>query len=65
MMQLYQPWLREIRAWAKLNGNIREVWLFGSRARGSAKPRSDVDLAIALTPRAFGNYIALGDQWQG
>jgi uncharacterized protein len=26
---------------------VRQVWLFGSRARGDAAPRSDVDIAIA------------------
>lgn len=25
---------------------VRRVWLFGSRAKGSAKPGSDVDLAL-------------------
>ncbi len=26
---------------------IEQVWLFGSRARGDAAPRSDIDIAIA------------------
>lgn len=26
---------------------VERVWLFGSRARGDARPRSDIDLAIA------------------
>lgn len=25
---------------------LRQVWLFGSRARGTARPNSDVDLAV-------------------
>ncbi len=28
---------------------IEEVWLYGSRARGDAKPDSDADLAIVLS----------------
>lgn len=30
---------------------VERVWLFGSRARGDARPRSDIDLAIEA-PRA-------------
>ncbi|NTU52900.1 MAG: nucleotidyltransferase domain-containing protein [Chlorobiaceae bacterium] len=30
----------------KENGNIRRAILFGSRAKGVAKPNSDIDLAI-------------------
>lgn len=29
---------------------IRQVWLFGSRARGSHRPASDIDLALELAP---------------
>ncbi len=64
MMDLTQQWLRDLRSWASANGNVRELWLFGSRAVGHAKPESDVDLAIALMPDALGNYVALGDGWQ-
>lgn len=37
----------QLRAWPWVDA----VWLFGSRARGDALPRSDIDLAFA-TPRA-------------
>jgi predicted nucleotidyltransferase len=30
---------------------VDAIWLFGSRAQGTARPRSDIDLAI-LCPRA-------------
>jgi predicted nucleotidyltransferase len=62
-MDMPKVWLRDLRAWASANGNVRELWLFGSRADGHARPDSDVDIAIALMPAAFafGNYIALGD----
>lgn len=69
-MQLPQPWLKGIQEWAAKNGSIREVWLFGSRARGDSTEDSDVDLAVTLMPAkgshnwALGNYAALGDSWQ-
>ena len=50
--------------------SIREVWLFGSRAKCTARPDSDIDLAIYLMPPsgkhdwAYGAYQALGDAWQ-
>lgn len=59
-----------LRAWATANRSVRQIWLFGSRAKGTARPDSDVDVAIALMPAsgrhdwALGNYVAFGDRWQ-
>ena len=69
-MDMRDEWLYGLCSWAQQNDSIRELWLFGSRAGGTSRPDSDVDIAIALTaPRgkddwALGNYFALGDQWQ-
>jgi len=66
-----EEWLRDLRSWASKNENVRQLWLFGSHARGNSREDSDVDLAIALMPPvgkhdwALGNYSALGDVWQG
>jgi predicted nucleotidyltransferase len=59
-----------IVAWAAGNDCVREIWLFGSRARGNSRPDSDIDLAIVLMPSsqgtdwAFGTYQSKGDEWQ-
>jgi hypothetical protein len=29
---------------------VRELWLFGSRAKGTSEPESDIDIALALMP---------------
>jgi len=69
-VQLPDAWLRSIQHWAEQNGNIQEVWLFGSRARGEATEVKDVDIAITLRPPkdnhdwALGNYQKFGDDWQ-
>ena len=69
-MDMRPEWIRGLREWAEANGNVRQLWLFGSRARGDARENSDVDIAITLVPPdgnhdwAFGNYTALGDAWQ-
>ena len=63
-MDMRPEWIRGLREWAEANGNVRQLWLFGSRARGDARENSDVDIAITLVPSAFGNYTALGDAWQ-
>jgi type I restriction enzyme S subunit len=40
----------------------REVWAFGSRAKGMAKPYSDLDLAIITTaPLSLAQGAALAD----
>jgi predicted nucleotidyltransferase len=47
-MQMREEWLRDLRSWAAANESVRELWLFGSRARGDAREDSNVDLALAL-----------------
>ena len=70
-MDMRAEWLRGLREWAAANDNVRQLWLFGSRARGDARENSDVDIALALMPRdgkhdwAFGNYFALEGEWKG
>lgn len=38
-------WLK-IQLVLKSFSNIEKVWLYGSRAKGSAKPYSDIDIAL-------------------
>jgi predicted nucleotidyltransferase len=39
---------RAVTALVAGRAGVREVWLFGSLARGNATPRSDADLLIVL-----------------
>ena len=63
-------WHRELCGWARKNESVRELWLFGSRAKGTSRPDSDVDLALVLIPPkgkhdwALGNYVALQSDWK-
>jgi len=69
-MQMEAGWLQLLEAWAEAHQAVRELWLFGSRSQGRARPESDVDLALVLMPPvgktdwALGDYAALGDKWQ-
>src|SRR5258707_11681836 len=69
-MDMQDEWLRGLCAWSAANENVRELWLFGSRARGDARESSDVDLALALMPPrgnhdwALGNYLCLEREWK-
>ncbi len=45
-------------SWAA-DGKVAAVYLFGSRARGSHRPRSDVDLAVVL-----GASLSAADRWR-
>jgi predicted nucleotidyltransferase len=57
-----------IREWAAHTRYVDEVRLFGSRAKGNAKPGSDVDLAITVggsdPGNILGNYFAESQRWQ-
>jgi predicted nucleotidyltransferase len=69
-MDMQDGWLRGLRSWAAANESVRQLWLFGSRARGEAREDSDVDIALALMPPvnnhdwALGNYFALESEWK-
>jgi|GEM_PF-2774845 len=63
-------WIEALRRWAVNNENIAELWLFGSRAKGTAHPMSDIDIAIQLMPPtgnhnwALANFIEFFDDWK-
>ncbi len=42
-------YIEQLIQFAQLRSGIDEVSIFGSRARGDNKPRSDIDLAIKYT----------------
>ncbi|MCJ2065878.1 nucleotidyltransferase domain-containing protein [Methylobacterium sp. J-088] len=69
-LDVERAWLPALAAWAAGRPKVAEVWLFGSRAKGTARPDSDVDLGLVLVPGEpghdwpEGNYQALGDRWQ-
>ncbi len=48
--QLTARQLQDLRAWATKHPEIIEIWVIGSRARGSARPDSDLDLTMQLDP---------------
>jgi len=64
-------WKTGLIGWARGNSSIRELWLFGNRAKGIARVNSVVDLGLCLTPAnrrhdwAFENFIALHADWRG
>jgi predicted nucleotidyltransferase len=56
-----ETWRRPIVAWAKSTRGVDELWLFGSRAKGTSRPGSDVDIAVALVPARGADDWALSD----
>lgn len=39
---------RALAAWAKRSPIVNRLWIFGSRARGTERPDSDLDVAIEI-----------------
>ena len=64
-------WKTGLISWARVNLSIRELWFFGSRAKGAARVNSIVDVGLALSLASRGhdwaleNYIALHTDWRG
>jgi predicted nucleotidyltransferase len=42
---------RIVGEWADGNEYVAEVWLFGSYAKGTQRPESDIDLAVKIRGR--------------
>ena len=38
----------KLNQWASSRSAIRRLWIYGSRARGDAHPKSDLDVALEL-----------------
>jgi len=69
-MDMRDEWISALREWAAHNDSVRELWLFGSRAKGTSRPDSDVDIALALMPPngkhnwALAAYIEFFEDWK-
>ncbi|MEW5963407.1 MAG: nucleotidyltransferase domain-containing protein [Pseudomonadota bacterium] len=60
-------WKKRIIDWANREPEIREVWLYGSRARGDHRCDSDIDLAIVPLGDAgwmLATFVDEADRWQ-
>jgi predicted nucleotidyltransferase len=44
-MDMRDEWIFALRAWATKNDCVSELWLFGSRAKATSEPESDIDIA--------------------
>ncbi|MCL2049254.1 MAG: nucleotidyltransferase domain-containing protein [Defluviitaleaceae bacterium] len=55
-----------ITQFKQLNIQAESIILFGSQARGTATPKSDIDIAVvmrdSLTPRQRGELLCLGEE---
>jgi len=69
-MDMRHEWLTALCTWAAHNECIQELWLFGSRAKGTARADSDIDVALALMPPtgktnwALAAYVESFDDWK-
>ena len=48
-----EPLCTVVATWAEKYPDIRRVWLYGSRVKGTARPDSDLDIAVEIHPRVF------------
>ncbi|WP_186419218.1 nucleotidyltransferase domain-containing protein [Bosea sp. CS1GBMeth4] len=61
-------WCRTLALWAHGKGEIAELWLFGSRARGDHRHDSDLDLAVIMSAgeegERLGAWIECAREWK-
>ena len=60
-MDLTEQQVRYIQEWAERAGVVETVRLYGSRAKGSARSDSDVNLALTV---GTGQYVGFVSEWQ-
>lgn len=56
-VKLPPEWIEQIKEWAVSSPSVAAVYIYGSRARGSGRPYSDLDLAI-LVNASDGNHLS-------
>ena len=44
------PMVPVVAKWAAATRNVRRVWLYGSRVRGTPRPDSDLDVCVEIDP---------------
>jgi predicted nucleotidyltransferase len=70
IMDMRDKGIAALRAWATNNDCALELWLFGSRAKGTSDPDSDIDIALTLMPPsgktnwALAAYVEAFDDWK-
>lgn len=65
-----EDWKANIRSWAKSQPDVAEVYLFGSRAKGVARPDSDLDIGVVIKSTnpdedAYTRWFFNADGWRG
>jgi predicted nucleotidyltransferase len=60
-MDLTEQQVRYIQEWAERTGVVETVRLYGSRAKGSARSDSDVNLALTVDTS---HYVRFLNEWQ-
>ena len=50
-MDMRDEWIAGLKHWAAGNDSVRELWLFGSRAKETSRDDSDIDIALETMPR--------------
>lgn len=67
---LPDEWKVALRHWAAKHDDVHQMWLFGSRADGTHRQGSDVDICLVLRPpitqgsTPLGNFSALKCRWR-
>jgi predicted nucleotidyltransferase len=49
MSQVPKVWTNSLIEWLESEPSVSNAWIFGSRAKGTASTKSDLDIAIALS----------------
>src|SRR5262249_42346786 len=64
--KMRDEWTSALGTWAANNQFVRELWLFGSRAKGNCRPDNDIDIALVLMPgeSAMFAYFDAFEEWK-
>jgi uncharacterized protein len=64
-----RPAAQALRSWGSSKPFVRRLWIYGSRAKGTAREDSDLDVAVEIEPvgndeESYTSFVSEANGWR-